>query len=142
MPNKVRKYSELMSLSSFEDRFYYLKLNSKVGISTFGFDRYINQKFYSSVEWKKIRDIVIMRDNGCDLAHLEYPIYSKIFIHHMNPLTIQDIHENTEYLLNPEYLISVSLNTHNAIHYGSDDYISSKIITERSPFDTCPWKIK
>ena len=138
--SKIKTYSELIEFSSFENRFNYLKMNSKVGVSTFGFDRYINQKFYSSSEWKRIRNIVIMRDSGCDLAHLDYPIYSKILIHHMNPLTISDIENSSEYLLNPEYLITVSLDTHNAIHYGSDDYISSKTIIERSPFDTCPWK--
>lgn len=136
----ILAYSKLIKLSTFEDRFKYLKLNSSIGKTTFGFDRYINQKFYSSIEWRRVRSIVIMRDNGCDLGLLDYPIYSKILIHHMNPLSIHDICTNSKYLMDPEYLITVSHDTHNAIHYGSLDYILSKTINERSPGDTCPWK--
>lgn len=135
----IRTYSELILLPTFEERFKYLQLNGRVGDDTFGFDRYINQKFYRSAEWKRIRDLVIMRDNGCDLALEGYEIYGRILIHHMNPITVKDVELSTEYLMNPEYLICVTHNTHNAIHYGDEKLINKGPIV-RTKNDTCPWK--
>ena len=135
----IKTYSELILLPTFEERFKYLQLNGRVGDDTFGFDRYINQKFYRSAEWKRIRDLVIMRDNGCDLALEGYEIYGRILIHHMNPITIKDVELSTEYLMNPEYLICVTHNTHNAIHYGDEKLINKGPIV-RTKNDTCPWK--
>ena len=135
----IRTYSELILLPTFEERFKYLQLNGRVGDETFGFDRYINQNFYRSAEWKRIRDLVIMRDNGCDLAFEGYEIYGKILIHHMNPITVKDVELSTEYLMNPEYLICVTHNTHNAIHYGDEKLINKGPIV-RTKNDTCPWK--
>ena len=136
---RIRTYSELMMFSSFEDRYQYLRLNGSVGEITFGFDRYINQKFYRSAEWKQIRNHVILRDNGCDLGVEGYEIHEKILIHHMNPIALTDIQNASDYLLNPDYLISVTLATHNAIHYG-DETLLIRAPTERRPNDTCPWK--
>lgn len=135
----IKTYSELILLPTFEERFKYLQLNGRVGDDTFGFDRYINQKFYRSAEWKRIRDLVIMRDNGCDLALEGYEIYGRILIHHMNPITVKDVELSTEYLMNPEYLICVTHNTHNAIHYGDEKLINKGPIV-RTKNDTCPWK--
>ena len=135
----IRTYSELILLPTFEERFKYLQLNGRVGDDTFGFDRYINQNFYRSAEWKRIRDLVIMRDNGCDLALEGYEIYGRILIHHMNPITVKDVELNTEYLMNPEYLICVTHNTHNAIHYGDEKLINKGPVV-RTKNDTCPWK--
>lgn len=126
-----------MQLKTFDERYEYLKLNGRVADLTFGFDRYINQVFYKSDEWLNIRDNIIVRDLGCDLGLEGYEIYKGIIIHHMNPISIDDIRCRTDYLLNPEYLISTCLRTHNAIHYGNR---SPNIITERSRGDTCPWK--
>lgn len=128
-----------MMFSSFEDRYQYLRLNGSIGESTFGFDRYINQKFYRSAEWKQIRNYVIVRDNGCDLGVEGYEIHEKILIHHMNPIMLQDIQESSDYLLNPDYLICTTLATHNAIHYG-DENLLIRAPTVRKPNDTCPWK--
>ena len=135
----IRTYSELILLPTFEERFKYLQLNGRVGDDTFGFDRYINQNFYRSVEWKRIRDQIIIRDNGCDLALEGYEIYGRILIHHMNPITVKDVELSTEYLMNPEYLICVTHNTHNAIHYG-DEKLLMKGPVVRTKNDTCPWK--
>ena len=135
----IRTYSELILLPTFEERFKYLQLNGRVGDDTFGFDRYINQNFYKSAEWKRIRDRIIIRDNGCDLALEGYEIYGRILIHHMNPITAKDIGLNTEYLMNPEYLICVTHNTHNAIHYG-DEKLLMKGPVVRTKNDTCPWR--
>ena len=135
----IRTYSELILLPTFEERFRYLQLNGRVGDDTFGFDRYINQNFYRSTEWKRIRDFVIMRDNGCDLALEGYEIYGRILIHHMNPITVKDVELSTEYLMNPEYLICVTHNTHNAIHYGDEKLINKGPVV-RTKNDTCPWK--
>lgn len=135
----IRTYSELILLPTFEERFKYLQLNGRVGNDTFGFDRYINQKFYRSAEWKRIRDYIIIRDNGCDLAVDGYEIHGRILIHHMNPITISDIKFSTEYLMNPDYLICVTHNTHNAIHYGDEKQIITGPIV-RTKNDTCPWK--
>lgn len=135
----IRTYSELITLPTFEERFRYLRLKGSVGEDTFGFDRYMNQKFYRSAEWKRIRDQVIVRDMGCDLGIEDRVIFDKVLIHHMNPITSKDIRYVTDMLLNPEYLICVSHRTHNAIHYGDEDLLVTVPIM-RTPNDTCPWK--
>ena len=135
----IRTYSELILLPTFEERFKYLQLNGRVGDDTFGFDRYINENFYRSAEWNRIRDQIIIRDNGCDLALEGCEIYGRILIHHMNPITVKDVELSTEYLMNPEYLICVTHNTHNAIHYGDEKQIITGPIV-RTKNDTCPWK--
>lgn len=136
----IKTYSELISLPTFEERYAYLRLSGIVGEDTFGFDRYLNQKFYRSAEWKRIRDYVIVRDNGCDLGIEDRMIHGKILIHHMNPITQRDIQCMTDTLLNPEFLICVSHTTHNAIHYGDEDLlIKDPIVRTRN--DTCPWKL-
>ena len=135
----IRTYNELMLLPTFEERFEYLKLSGRVGEETFGFDRWLNQKVYRSAEWKHLRDQVIIRDNGCDLGVEGREIYGKILIHHMNPISKKDILERTDLLLNPMYLISVTKQTHDAIHY-SDDSILMKDPIVRSRNDTCPWR--
>lgn len=135
----IRCYSELRRLSTFEERFEYLRLNGMIGKDTFGFDRVFNQMFYQSREWKLVRDEVIIRDNGCDLGVEGYEIHGRILIHHMNPISLKDIQENTDFLMNPEYLITTVHTTHNAIHYG-DASLIPKAPVERRPFDTCPWK--
>lgn len=139
MKTTIRTYKELVKLSTFEERFAYLKLRGKIGEDTFGFDRVFNQMFYRSQEWKSIRKEVIIRDNGCDLGIAGYDIYGKIIIHHMNPISVSDIQERTSFLLAPDYLICVSLDTHNAIHYGSEELLN-KAPVERRKNDTCPWK--
>lgn len=139
MMNGIRTYSELIKLRTFEERYEYLKLNGKVGEETFGFDRYLNQIFYRSKEWASIRDRVIFRDNGCDLGVEGYDIYGRILIHHMNPITKADILERSDLLLNPEYLICVSKNTHDAIHYSDKNLLVTGPI-ERTKNDTCPWR--
>lgn len=135
----IRTYKELIRIPSFEERFEYLKLNGVVGADTFGFDRYINQNFYSSAQWKKLRDEIIVRDNGCDLACSDRMIGGQITIHHMNPITMNDIVDLTEFALNPDYLICVSSQTHKAIHYGDVTKLAREPIV-RSRNDTCPWK--
>ena len=135
----IRTYSELITLPTFEERYQYLRLNGRVGEETFGFDRWLNQKFYKDPEWLKIRDEVIIRDNGCDLAIPGREIYSRILIHHMNPITKDDILQRSKYLLDPEYLICTIKNTHDAIHYG-DENLLVKGPVERKPNDTCPWR--
>ena len=135
----IKTYSELIKLSTFEERFEYLKLNGVVSELTFGSERYLNQMFYTSDEWRKLRNEIILRDNGCDLGIEGFDIHSKIFIHHMNPITEEDILQHSKYLIDPEYLICVSMRTHNAIHYGDISQVSSTPI-ERKPFDTCPWR--
>ena len=135
----IRTYSELIQLPTFEDRFDYLRLDGVVGKDTFGFDRYLNQQFYRSSEGKRIRNQVIIRDNGCDLGIDEYEIHGRILIHHMNPISIEDLQYMSDLLMNPEYLICVSHRTHNAIHYGDESLIVTAPI-ERSQNDTCPWR--
>lgn len=135
----IKTYSELITIPTFEERFKYLRLNDRIGDETFGFDRYLNQVFYRSSKWRTIKNKVILRDNGCDLGVEEYPINGKVFVHHINPLSKFDIYEDTEYLCNMEYLITVSFETHNAIHFGSSEVIKPQLIT-REKYDTCPWK--
>lgn len=135
----IKRYSELILLPTFEERYKYLQLNGVIGDETFGFDRYINQMFYRSQEWKQVRDYVIVRDNGCDLGVEGHEIRGKILIHHMNPIGIKDIQQVNKFLLDPEYLITTMLSTHNAIHYGDESLLVTDPI-ERSKNDTCPWK--
>lgn len=135
----MRTYSELILFPTFEERFEYLKLDSKVGEATFGFERYLNQNFYHSYEWKQIRRDVILRDNGCDLGVEGYDIFGPIIVHHMNPVTSYDIVLATKELMNPEFLISTRLETHNALHFGDISLLNNRPI-ERRPGDTCPWK--
>ena len=139
MKTIIRSYSELITLPTFEERYRYLRLEGQVGRDTFGFDRYLNQVFYQSQRWKSVRNQVIIRDNGCDLGMDGHEIYGKIIIHHMNPITIEDIERESEFLLDPEYLICTTHNTHNAIHYGDENLLITAPI-ERSMHDTCPWK--
>ena len=139
MSMTIKTYSDLILLPTFEERFEYLRLDGRVGEDTFGFDRYLNQLFYRSYEWRKIRDYVIVRDNACDLGVEGHDIYGKVLIHHMNPIRAKDIELRTNLLLDPEYLICVTHNTHNAIHYGDENLIIKAPI-ERRPNDTCPWK--
>lgn len=136
----IRRYSELILLPTFEERYKYLQLNGAVGKMTFGFDRYLNQVFYRSREWKKIRDYVILRDNGCDLGVDGYEIHGRAIIHHLNPISIKDIEKESEFLLDPEFLICTTHNTHNAIHYGDESLLPALPI-ERSRNDTCPWRL-
>lgn len=138
----LRTYDEMIRLGSFEERFAYLRLQGNVGRDTFGSDRYLNQLFYRSQEWKHIRNQVIARDNGCDLGVEGYEIHKgqRILIHHMNPLRIDDILDQTEYLMDPKYLITTTFRTHNAIHY-SDESLLPILPKERTPNDTCPWKM-
>lgn len=136
----IRTYSGLIKLPTFTERFQYLRLDGAVGESTFGFDRFLNQTFYRSIEWKAVRDFVIARDNGCDLGVDGYEIYGKILIHHINPISAKDILDRSAYLMNPEYLICTTHATHNAIHYG-DESLLPKVPEERTRNDTCPWKL-
>lgn len=135
----IKTYSELIRLPTFEERFEYLKLRGSVGKDTFGHDRYLNQVFYTSQEWRRLRDEIIIRDNGCDLGIAGREIGGKIYIHHLNPLGANDILARSEYLMNPEYLICASFETHNAIHY-SDINLLPRDPIERKPNDTCPWR--
>lgn len=134
----TRSYSELIRLSSFEDRFRYLSLRGQVGEATFGFDRYINQAFYRSAQWRHIRNDVIVRDNGCDLGVDGFEIHERIIIHHMNPMRVADIIGDDASILDPEFLICVTHNTHNAIHYG-DERLLPRPLIERKPGDTKLW---
>ena len=138
--NHTRTYSELIKLPTFEERFEYLKLNSRIGIETFGYDRYLNQMLYTSPQWKKLRDEIIIRDNGSDLGLEDYPIFGKVMIHHINPITVDDVLDYSPDVFDPEYLICTSHKTHNAIHYGIDGYTRSMQVVERRPNDTIPWR--
>lgn len=139
MSSIIRTYTELSRMPSFEERYRYLRLTGQVGKETFGFDRYLNQVFYRSQRWKRIRDEVILRDNGCDLGVEGYEIHGRIIIHHMNPITLEDIERESIYLLDPEFLICTVHNTHNAIHYGDENLLITAPI-ERTKYDTCPWR--
>lgn len=136
---KIRCYSELSRLETFKERYDYLRIGGQVGESTFGFDRYLNQKFYKSFEWKAARREVILRDNGCDLGIEDRSITGRIIIHHMNPITINDVVNGNPDIFNPEFLICVSQNTHEAIHYGNDS-ILFQLPKERKKWDTVPWR--
>lgn len=136
----IRTYSELITIPTFKERYEYLRIGGRVGKDTFGFDRYLNQVLYKSKEWKHVRNIVIERDNGCDLAVEGYEVYDNIIVHHMNPITMEDLLYRRDYVLDPEYLVSTVHNTHNAIHYGDDSLIFTTL-TERRPNDTCPWRL-
>ena len=135
----MRTYTELSKLKTFKQRFDYLKLNGHIGEDTFGFDRYLNQYFYQSPEWRRARDFVIVRDNGNDLGIEGFQIGKRnLLIHHMNPIRVSDIRQHNEDILDPEYLICVSRNTHQAIHYGNEDLLPAEPVM-RTPHDTCPW---
>ena len=135
-----KSYKELVRLKTFLERFEYLKLDGIVGEETFGFNRYLNQDFYRSKDWKQIRKKVILRDNGCDLGIIDKPIRGYIYIHHINPITQDDIINKLGTLLDPDNLICVSKLTHDAIHYGDKELLPSEPAI-RKPFDTCPWKV-
>lgn len=135
----IKTYSEMIALPTFEERYRYLRLGGRVGEDTFGFDRWINQIFYKDPEWRAIRDEVIIRDNGCDLAIPGREINGTILVHHMNPINKQDILERSKFLLDPEYLICTVKRTHDAIHYG-DESLLLKLPIERTKNDTCPWR--
>lgn len=133
-----KTYSELERLRTFDDRFEYLRLGGGVGEATFGFDRHVNQQFYSSVEWQQVRNYVIVRDDGCDLGIPGYEIGAEILIHHMNPMGLEDILRHADWILDPEYLITTTHQTHNAIHYGARN-LGPKVVLNRSPGDTRLW---
>lgn len=135
----LRRYSELKRLKTFEERYEYLRIGGLVGESTFGFERYLNQALYTSQKWRQLRSQIIIRDNGCDLGIEGRDIFDKIIIHHMNPLTREQIQDPDDSMFDPEYLICVSHNTHNAIHYGDASLLSKEYVPRR-PNDTCPWK--
>ncbi len=135
----IKCYSELILLPTFQARYQYLRLNGEIGKETFGFDRYMNQFFYRSPEWRRVRDFVISRDEGCDLGVPGREIFGRVIIHHMNPIRPEDIRNRSELLLNPEYLITTIHDTHLAIHYG-DEHLLLQEPVERRPNDTCPWK--
>lgn len=140
MKTTIKTYTDLIALPSFEERYEYLKLDGVVGDETFGFDRYINQEFYQrSQEWKRVRDFVIVRDQGCDLGIEGREIRGKIIVHHMNPITKEDILRRSDFLLNPEYLICTLKSTHDAIHYGDENLLIKGPVI-RSANDTCPWR--
>lgn len=135
----LRTYADLIQLQSFEERFEYLKLGGVVGRETFGLDRYLNQLFYQSDEWRSVRDQIIVRDNGCDLGMKGFEIHGPITVHHINPLSQKDILEHSDLLLNPNYLISTTASTHKAVHYGDKNQLLL-LPNERSRNDTCPWR--
>lgn len=135
----IRTYRELILLPTFNERFEYLKLDGRVGVDTFGFDRIFNQMFYKSKEWRELRHYIIARDMY-DLGVEGYSLKTSPIVHHMNPISIDDIREATDYLFNPDYLITTQLSTHNAIHYGDPNQIRIDPVIERKPFDTCPWR--
>lgn len=136
----IKRYSELITLPTFEERFDYLSCDGQIGMETFGPYRYLVDQFLHSREWYRLRDQVILRDNGCELGIPDFEIVGKIFVHHMNPVSIEDIINRTEFLLNPEYLISMSKHTHDVLHYGADGIRPYAELVERRPNDTCPWR--
>ena len=135
----IRTYHELSKLKTYRERFEYLLLNGVVAEDTFGFDRYFNQKFYKSIEWRRLRNQIIIRDNACDLGLDGYDIFGKVIVHHMNPICLDDISSCSEFLMTPDYLICVSMDTHNAIHYGDLGYLDAKKQIVRRPNDTKLW---
>lgn len=134
-----KNYTELKQLDSFDERFDYLKLPGSVGMFTLGFDRYLGQMFYTSREWKSVRNIVILRDNGCDLGIEGYEIHGNVLVHHLNPVDVKSITHGDEWILDPEYLITTTHQTHNAIHYGSKGNLHSKTLVQRIAGDTKLW---
>ncbi len=139
MTRSIRSYSELVRIDSFVDRFDYLSLGGVVGEETFGHERHLNQRFYRSAEWRRVRNLVITRDQGRDLAHVEHELFEAALIHHMNPISARDIIDGNPDILNPEYLITTIHSTHNAIHYGDASLLRAEFI-ERTPGDTLPWR--
>ena len=135
----IRTYSELITIPTFEERFEYLQLKGSVGKDTFGYDRHLNQVLYRSPEWKRLRNQIIIRDGGCDLACDGYNIYDKVLIHHLNPITVEDVLTRSRKVFDPDNLVCVSHNTHNAIHYGDVDLLVTGPII-RTKNDTCPWR--
>lgn len=135
----IRTYSELITIPTFEERFEYLQLKGSVGKDTFGYDRYLNQVLYRSPEWKRLRNQIIIRDNGCDLACDGYDVYGKVLIHHLNPITVEDVLARSRRVFDPDNLVCVSHSTHNAIHYGDVDLLVTGPII-RTKNDTCPWR--
>ena len=135
----IRTFTELSKLKTFKERYEYLRLDGKVGVDTFGFERYLNQRFYHSDEWRRVRDAVILRDNGRDLGAEGYDIFGRVIIHHMNPILSRDITDCSDILLNPEYLITTTHDTHNAIHYGDESLLLTEPV-ERRQGDTCLWR--
>lgn len=135
----IKTYSELITIPTFEERFEYLQLKSSVGKDTFGYDRHLNQVLYRSPEWKRLRNQIIIRDCGCDLACEGYDIHSKVLIHHLNPITVEDVLARSRKVFDPDNLVCVSHNTHNAIHYGDVDLLVTGPII-RTKNDTCPWR--
>lgn len=140
MKKNIKTYSELITLPTFIERYRYLKLDGRIGEDTFGFDRYLNQVFYTSKEWRKLRNEIILRDNGCDLGVEGYDINDTILIHHINPITQKDILNRSDILMNPDYLICVTKSTHAAIHYGDESLLLVNTPIERRKNDTCPWR--
>lgn len=138
MSNPSRSYTELSCFSSFEDRFNYLSLKGNVGVETFGFDRWINQTFYNSIEWLSVREEVILRDNGCDLGVIGFELSANLLVHHMNPMTLDDLKDGVDWIIDPEFLITTSKQTHNQIHYGGRGLLPKPYI-ERLPRDTNLW---
>lgn len=136
---KIKRYSELRKLKSFEDRFGYLKLSGRIGLESFGSERYLNQMLYKSKRWREVRDIIIIRDEGCDLGCLDYQINDILVIHHINPITLEDIEEDNPDIFNPEFLITTSILTHRAIHYGDESLLSKPLVIRYSG-DTVPWR--
>lgn len=137
---KTKNYSDLIKLTTFEDRFKYLEIGGHIGIESFGFDRYLNQVFYRSPEWLRVRDEIILRDNGCDLGMEGYFVNGRIIIHHMNPISVEDVTNRNKDIFDPEFLICCSHQTHNAIHYGNEEYLRKFQLIERKPNDTIPWR--
>lgn len=134
-----RSYRELLQLSTFEERYKYLRLNGRVGIETFGFDRWLNQRLYKSLEWRNLRNKIIVRDEGCDLGILSMPCFGRAIVHHMNPVTEEELRHSDESIFDTDNLILCSLQTHNAIHYGDESKLRRDFM-ERRPNDTCLWK--
>jgi len=135
----IKTHRELLRFKTFEERYNYLRLSSSIGQPTFGYDRYLNQMLYGSQKWKRTRDNIIIRDDGCDLGDGDYRIHGRIIVHHMNPITIEDVEEDRDVVYDPDSLICTTHNTHNAIHYG-DASLLPQLPNERRPNDTCPWR--
>lgn len=138
--SNIKTYSELITIPSFIERYRYLRIGGRVGAETFGHDRYLNQILYTTREWKRFRRDIIVRDKACDLAHEDYELYDKILVHHIDPITIEDVLRRDPKIFDPENVICTSLNTHNTIHYGNEDLLFAGLV-ERRPYDTCPWRI-